>query len=313
MAQVWTVKGPVDSQDLGMTLIHEHVLFQFDDSRRKQTIDFAVGLLEDAAAKGVKTVVDLTPVRRIDWFMEIADRVDVNIVACTGYYVNRMTPPPLAAFSEAQMVDRMVRELTMGIDTTDVRAGIIKVAGVDPELTEWEKQVFRAAAAAQRQTGACIATHAIAGSRAQADVILRAGGDLNKVFFSHVEAEFGWEGRSLQEEARYLEGITRDGGSLLFNNFGFEFDTPWPDLVYLLKYLCDAGYQDKILMSMDCNWTWNAADEIEFEAAAEHPDTARRTFAYMVTDVIPALLESGFSGEDIQTFLVDNPRRFFGG
>jgi len=165
MAQVWTVKGPVDSQDLGMTLIHEHVLFQFDDSRRKQTIDFAVGLLEDAAAKGVKTVVDLTPARRIDWFMEIADRVDVNIVACTGYYVNRMTPPPLAAFSEAQMVDRMVRELTMGIDTTDVRAGIIKVAGVDPELTEWEKQVFRAAAAAQRQTGACIATHAIAGSR----------------------------------------------------------------------------------------------------------------------------------------------------
>ncbi len=311
MAQLQTVRGPIDTSQMGRTLIHEHVLFQFDDSRRKESVDFQVKLLRDAREVGVQTVVDLTPVRRIDWFMELASQVDVHIVACTGYYLERLTPKPLAALSEAQMTARMIRELTEGIDGFDVRAGIIKVAGDKPQLTPWEVQVFTAAAKAHLKTGACIATHACAGAREQAEVLLRAGADLNRVFFSHVEAEFGWEGRTLQEEARYLEDIARQGGSLLFNNFGFEFDTPWPDLTYLLHHLCDAGYQDKVLISVDCNWTWNQAGKIEFEAEARHPETARRTFAYMMTEAVPALLEAGFSEKDIHTFLVENPRRFF--
>jgi phosphotriesterase-related protein len=243
--------------------------------------------------------------------MEIADQVDIHIVACTGYYVDGLTSKPLAALSESQMVDRFVRELTEGIDTTGVQAGIIKVAANTPQLTPWEVQVFTAAAKAHLKTGACIATHACTGSREQAEVLLRAGADLNRVFFSHVEAEFGWEGRTVQEEARYLEDIARQGGSLLFNNFGFEWDTPWPDLTYLLHRLCDAGYQDKVLMSMDVNWTWNEEGKIEFEAAPHHPEAARRTYAYMMTDAVPALLKSGFTEEDIHTFLVENPRKFF--
>ncbi len=317
MARLQTVRGPIDTAEMGATLIHEHVLFQFDDSRRKPSVEFAVQLLRDArgarcgALEGVRTVVDLTPVRRIDWFWDIASEVDLNIVACTGYYVDRLTPRLTADLSVDAMVERMVRELTVGIDSTPVRAGIIKVAGNRPELTPWEVRVFTAAARAQQRTGACIATHACAGSREQAGVLLRAGADLNRVFFSHVEAEFGWEGRTVQEEARYLEEIARQGGSLLFNNFGFEFDTPWADLTYLLHHLCDRGFQDKVLMSVDCNWTWNEDGQIEFEAERQHPEARQRTFAYMLTQAVPALRQAGFGEGDVKTFLVDNPRRFF--
>lgn len=312
MSQVITVRGPVDIDQLGTTLIHEHVLFQYDDSRRKESIDFQVKLLREGREAGIQTVVDLTPVRRIDWFMEIAEQVDVNIIACTGYYREKITPKPLAALSESQMVDRMVKELTEGIDNLGVRAGIIKVAADLPQLTPWEVQVFTAGAKAHLKTGACIATHACAGAREQAQVLLRAGADLNCVFFSHVEAEFGWEGRTLKEEAKYLEEIARQGGSLLFNNFGFEHDTPWPDLTYLLHHLCDAGYQDKVLISIDVNWTWNnQKGKIEFEAEAEHPECGRRTYAYMMTDSVPALLQAGFTEKDVHTFLVENPRKFF--
>ncbi|MDI7275183.1 MAG: hypothetical protein QME94_04315 [Anaerolineae bacterium] len=311
MARLWTVRGPVDTGQMGTTLMHEHVLFQFDDSRRKQSVDFAVDLLREARQAGVRTVVDLTPVRRIDWLWDVASQVDLHIVVCTGYYLERLTPRFLAELSEAQMVERMVRELSEGIDGTHVRAGIIKVAGDRPELTPWELQVLSAAAKAQQRTGACIATHACAGAREQAEGLARAGADLERVFFSHVEAEFGWEGRTLQEEARYLEQVARWGGSLLFNNFGFEFDTPWPDLTYLLHYLCDKGLASKVLVSVDCNWRWNERGEIEFEAEREHPETRARTFAYMMTHAVPALLEAGFSEADVQTFLVENPRRFF--
>ena len=70
MSQVITVRGPVDIDQLGTTLIHEHVLFQYDDSRRKESIDFQVKLLREGREAGIQTVVDLTPVRRIDWFMD---------------------------------------------------------------------------------------------------------------------------------------------------------------------------------------------------------------------------------------------------
>jgi phosphotriesterase-related protein len=311
MATIQSVRGPIDSEELGLTLVHEHVIFQFDDSKRKAAVEFEKKLLQDACNVGIKTMVELTPVRRIDWLMELNNHVDLNIVASTGYYLDRMTPGPLAAYSEAQMIARMVREITEGIDGTDVKAGIIKVAGNLPELTPWEVQVFTAVAKVQQKTGVCIATHACAGSREQADVLLRAGADLNRAFFSHVEAEFGWQGRTVKEEARYLEDIARKGGSLLFNNFAFEWDTPWPDLTYLLHYLCDAGLQEKILISMDVNWTWNQKGEIEFEAQVAHPGAEKRVYAFMVTNVVPALLGAGFTEKDVNQFLVGNPRKFF--
>ena len=147
-------------------------------------------------------MVDLTPFRRIDWLMDAAAQTEINLVACSGYYVESSLSPSLAALSEAQMVERMVNELAVGIDSTPVRAGIIKVAGVNPQLTPWEVQVFNAAAKAQLKTGACIATHAVAGAREQAGVLLRGGADLNRVFFSHIDTEFGLGGQDGQRTGR---------------------------------------------------------------------------------------------------------------
>ena len=92
MSIIQTVRGPVNSDQLGLTLMHEHILFQFDDSRRRPSIEFEAQLLEDARQANIRTMVELTPVRRIDWLMELNDRVDLNIIASTGYYLDRMTP-----------------------------------------------------------------------------------------------------------------------------------------------------------------------------------------------------------------------------
>jgi len=312
MAQLQTIKGLVDSNTLGITLLHEHVLWQFDDSRRKASIEFAIKLLNDAAKAGIKTLVDLTPHRRIDWYMEIAAQTSVNIITCTGYYHQLgFLSQALAAFNESQMVERMVQELSVGIDATPVRAGIIKVAGVRPELNPWEVQVFTAAAKAHLKTGAYIATHAVAGARQQAEVLQRAGANLSQVFFSHIDTESGWEGRRVREQAKYLEEIARMGGWLLLNNFGCEFYTSPTNESYLMRYLCDAGLQDKVLISIDCNWTWNKDGKIEFEEEANHPEAGKRTYAFMMTDTVLELLKAGFTDKDIQAFLIDNPRKFF--
>ena len=77
-----------------------------------------------------------------------------------------------------------------------------------------------------------------------------------------------------------------------------------------MRHLCDAGFSEKVLISIDCNWTWNQAGEVEFEEQARHPEAGLRTYAFMMSDTIPDLLKSGFNQQDIQAFLVDNPRRF---
>src|SRR5207249_1336092 len=55
---------------------------------------------------------------------------------------------------------RIVEELTVGVDGTDVRAGVIGEIGTERKfITPAQERVFRAAARAQRKTGVAIVTH----------------------------------------------------------------------------------------------------------------------------------------------------------
>ena len=101
------------------------------------------------------------------------------------------------------------------------------------------------------------------------------------------------------------------GGWLLLNNFGWNFYTRPAGEAYLIRSLCDASFQDKVLISIEVNWAWNKDGKIEFEEEANHPEAGKRTYAFMMTDTLPELRQAGFTDQEIQTFLVDNPRKFF--
>jgi phosphotriesterase-related protein len=324
---VSTMNGPVSCGSLGTTLMHEHVLWfsgprldnpgytPIPDNLRSDTVDFAVSLLNAASRAGIDTVVDLTPHRPIDLYEEIAKRTPVKIVASTGFYRREKIPKPMADMEdERQMEERMLNEVTEGIDRTKVRAGIIKVAGERASLSDWEKKVFRAAARVQKTTGVPIATHDGAGAREQFDLLVRAGANPNRLFLSHVDTMLHG-GRTREQVKEELLSIAKEGGYLEVDTFGQEFYTPWSDLVFFLRSLCDAGFANRIFISIDCNWHWGNQEKV-FEGAEEpyfDPDASKRTYAYMVTDAVPKLLKSGFSKKEIDTFLVDNPRRFFCG
>ena len=92
------VLGPIDTAELGQTLMHEHItcadwsmrmnfgarFFEFD-----QVAEIAAGQLGKAKALGVRTVVDGTPVnlgRDIRLIREVARRTGLNFIASTGFY-----------------------------------------------------------------------------------------------------------------------------------------------------------------------------------------------------------------------------------
>jgi len=312
-----TLTGQVASDKLGTTLMHEHILWfagpmeenagysPIPDELLSETIDFAVSLLKDAARVGIDTIVDLTPFRPIDLYSQIAKRTSVKIIASTGFYRRSKIPKWLADMEdEKQMEERMLKEVTEGIDGTKIRAGIIKVAGDGG--TDWQKKVFRAAARVNKATGAPIATHSGGDAFDQFSLFVKTGADPQKIFLSHVDV--GRKGKPGD-----LLTIVKEGGYLEADTFGQNFYTPWPELVSFLRSFCDAGFANKVIISIDSNWHWEEGKKI-FEGAGPpnfDPNAANRTFAYMITDAVPMLLKSGFSKKEIDTFLVDNPYNYF--
>jgi phosphotriesterase-related protein len=308
-----TLIGSVKPGQLGTTLMHEHVLTVFGmipTNLRSASIDIAVNLLTEAKNAGVNTLVDMSPYRDIRLYRDIAAKTDINIIAATGYYLYNSSKPDYQRQTEYQMEERMLKEVTKGIDGTNIRAGIIKAAAGSYKMTGWEQMVFRAAARINKATGVPIATHACEGALEQFKLLVENGANPNQLNFAHTESEFGWRGRTRKQIAEEFLTIVKEGGYLLFNNFSCEFYTKWENMVYLMRYYCDKGYANRIFISEDCNWDWKNGKQY-FEAEEDHPEAAKRTYAYLMKYEVPLMLQSGFTKGEIETFLISNPRNFF--
>ena len=95
MTIVNSVSGPIDTADLGFTLMHEHIMVQspgvkenFPVMDRQAEIQGAVQKLKEVQARGVKTLVDLTPAdwRDIPFVQEVVRRSGVQVIVATGIY-----------------------------------------------------------------------------------------------------------------------------------------------------------------------------------------------------------------------------------
>src|SRR5258708_14535883 len=98
MASIPTVNGPIDTAQLGVTLMHEHIFVLDTEIRQNypgewgdedQRIAGAVARLNELKSRGVDTVVDLTVIglgRYIPRIQKIAERTSINIIVATGIY-----------------------------------------------------------------------------------------------------------------------------------------------------------------------------------------------------------------------------------
>ncbi len=122
-------------------------------------------VLTRAIADGVTTIVDATTFdlgREVDILVEVSSRSGMHIVAATGLWL--APSPALTVRTTDQIADWFTADIAEGLDGTDVRAGIIKVAS-ELELTPFEERVLEAAARAHHATGAPILTHSLARNR----------------------------------------------------------------------------------------------------------------------------------------------------
>ena len=195
--KVQTVLGIIDADSLGVTLPHEHLLFDFSATFVEPTEASERGLAhqpltlenlywvqlhrsnnadnlkltdEQLAIKeallykwaGGDTIVELTSIgiaRDPLGLARIARATGLNVIMGSGYYTGLSHPPELATKTEKEITEEIVRDIMVGVGDTRVRAGIIGEVGCSIPLEDNERKVLRASAAAQRRTGAAINIH----------------------------------------------------------------------------------------------------------------------------------------------------------
>lgn len=323
MPAVETVKGPVEVDALGPTLMHEHVFVLSTEHAQNYgdgdwwdedvRVADAVAKLNAAHAKGIRTIVDPTVWglgRYIPRIQRIAAQVEMHIVVATGLYAYEELPhqyayrgPGLLLDIPEPMVTDFTRDITEGIGTTGVKAAFLKCCVEAPGLTLGVERIARAVARTHVETGAPITVHTSGpaqSGRLAVDLFTKEGVDLTKVVIGHA-------GDS--NDLDYLMELADSGATLGMDRFGLDIFNPTADRVRTIAALAERGYTDRMVLAHD------ASCFIDYFGAAHdavHAATAPNWhFEHISDDVLPALRESGVSDEQIRQMLVDNPRRYF--
>ena len=312
MSLVSTVRGPVDASELGVTLMHEHIfvlttevlqtypdVFGDEDLR----VADAARRLEELAARGAGTIVDLTAIgqgRFIPRIQRVAERTSMNIIVATGIYTFTDVPFYFRFRGSDHMTDLFVRDITTGIGDTGVRAGILKCATDAQGLTRGVESVLRSVAQAHRATGVPISTHTHVATRRGLDqqrIFQEEGVDLSRVIIGH-------SGDST--DLHYLEELIAAGSYLGMDRFGIEGIRSFDERVNMVVELCARGHADRLVLSHDYSAfiDWFPEQDIATRFPNWH-------YLHIHQDVLPALKHRGVSDAQIHTMLVDNPRRIF--
>ncbi len=302
-----TATGEILPDQMGITSVHEHIVMPKDPAQRQKSFDFAVADLKKAKALGLQTIVDVGPTDDVTGIREISQATGINVVCCTGSYILK---DDQQAMTIADFETRMRRDIEEGIQGTQIRPGVIKVAAKGLPIKPAEKNLFIAAARIQKRYGLTICTHAVSGCAEQQQILEEAGADLKHCYFSHVEATFGWNGRNVEQEIDYLQGVVSKGSSLSFNNFGNWNHTKPTDLALIIQELSKRGYDDRMVATIDLTWTFENGN-IKILWGDTNEDGNDRTYSYPLRKVVPWMLEKGIPKGTIDKFMIGNPRRLF--
>lgn len=320
-ATVPTYRGRVGAADLGWALTHEHLFvlapeldgdYPHPEWDAERAVETAVRGLAELYRLGVRTLVDLTVPglgRDVALVRRVAERTPVHLVAATGWYTDDVLPPYFRTHGPGRLVGgpeplaRMFRrDVTEGIGGTGVRAGVIKVVTGAPGLTPDVTRVLAAAALVHAETGVPISTHSDPALRTGLDQVrffARRGVDPGRLVIGH-----SGDGEDLD----HLLALLDTGVTLGMDRFGMAHTGDDEKRTATVLSLLARGYAGQLVLSQDCAYFSRVTPP---SWRREH--TPLWTHDHLVRRIVPRLLEGGADPRDVETMMVDNPRRFLAG
>jgi phosphotriesterase-related protein len=322
MAQVPTVTGMVEADQLGTTLIHEH-LRNSDEAVHTQwpivgavkeekpheippeeVFNIAVREAKAAVDLGVKTIGEPTAMflgRDVEFMRRVSEQTGLQGVPGTGIYTYDYLPQFFMNRDPDQIAELFVHDIEQGIQETDIKAAFIKCAADEPGVNENIEKIHLAAARASVRTGAPIMAHSRPASKTgprQIEIFLEEGVEPGKIQIAHTGDT---------DDLDYIEALLDKGVWIGLDRYGLDLFLPYDKRQATTKALLERGYADRIFLSADsvASTDWFPLNVIEalIDAGAAHDWTIR----IVPERVLPELREWGMTEEQEETMMVGNP------
>jgi predicted metal-dependent phosphotriesterase family hydrolase len=305
MAFIQTVMGRINPKEIGPTYSHDHILMRPPAPYDKEDPDLRLDSVENAIQElnlfrtaGGKTIVEMTTVdvgRAPKELLFVSEATGVHIIAATGYNKDKYCAPFVAEKSVDEIASGMIRELTEGIEDTEIKAGVIKASTSMDKITPYEEKVFQAAIETHLRTGAPISTHTEAGTYAleQIDLLTSAGVKPEHIVIGHLDRKL---------DPTYQNAIAQTGVFMGFDQISKEKYYPDLQRIESIKRLMDSGHIHQILLSGD----WARKSYWPSYGCGYGPG-----LTYILWRFVPWMLEEGISHDAITAMLVHNPAKAF--
>jgi phosphotriesterase-related protein len=335
---VQTVTGPIRVGELGVTLTHEHVIGDFatwfnrsspSPIAESKVLMAVLGRLrhdpfacrdnlllddEDVAARevelfsdaGGRTILDPTCIgigRDVLAQRRVSHATGVQIVAGSGYYVSHARPASVKGMSEEEIEAAIVRDVTEGVDGTDIRSGFIGEIGITDQserISPEDERVLRGAARAQARTAVPLMVHLIDPlGDTVLDIIEAEGGKLDATVLCHMS--------HTQGDLAYQVRLAERGARLGYDSFGIDWYFPESDhqarsddqQARAVMRLIEAGFGRQLLLSSD---VFLKMQLVHYGGSG---------YAHVIENVLPRLRRLGVSEELLEDLVVANARTLF--
>ena len=302
------VLGPIKPENLGVTLVHEHVMADFIGAAEtgphrykvEDVVAKAKPFLLDLKKAGCSTFIDCTPVylgRDVRVLKQLATETGMNILTTTGYYgafEELFLPEHAYTETAEQLSKRWVDEWNNGIDNTGVRPGLIKTSVDTGRLRPIYKKVLTAVAQTHLQTGLTISVHTGDGVAALEEIELFKKNGVSPTAYRWVHAQ------NEKDKDIHLKAA-KQGAWIEFDGINDSVPGSIDEHVAFVKHMKDNGFLNQVLISQDAGWYH----------VGEPNGGNFRGFTGLFTKFISALKSSGFTTADIDQLLVRNPRESF--
>jgi len=302
---IGTVNGPIETENMGITLTHEHILVDFigADStgyhrwNRTDVVKVVLPYLREIKELGCQTLVDCTPayIGRDPLLLKIlSDSSGLNILTNTGLYGarnNKFLPPYAFCDSADKLAKRWIAEYQNGIEGTGIKPGLIKIGVDDGRLSGFHRKLITAAARTHLATGLAIASHTGPAVPAfeQLEILEREGVSANAFIWVHAQAE--------KDLAKHVQAAQK-GAWISLDGIG---EDNLDEYLAMIENLKDHGLLNRALISHDAGWY----------SPGEENGGSFRGYTTIFEEFIPLLKEMGFSEENISQLLEVNPGEAF--
>ncbi len=297
---IHTALGPISPDQLGRTLMHEHVMTDYSGADflhkehydRQEIVDTMLPYLLELSKAGCNTFVDATPAgsgRDVLVLKECALQSKMYFITCTGTFKANAVPTIMRTMEIDQIAELWIAEFAEGIESTGIRPGFIKVALDDGAISDDQKKILRAGIRTSLKTGMAIQAHTILPQtmREAYTIITEEGLPVDRYIWTHSDC---------QQDIPAMIEMGRKGVWLQIDSIGY---IPYENHLQMLKTLIAEGLTDQLLLSQDRGWYVVGKDKGKYV----------NPYHLFFTEFLPLCKASGIPDEIITQLTVTNPAR----